>query len=72
MKPNDFPRLRLELETRVQARTGRRVKNLNILLSPEGVVLEGNTYTYYDKQLAQTSIRDLLPEVRLQNAIIVA
>jgi len=72
MLPADFSRLLLELETRVQSRTGRRVRNLDIQLSPDGVVLKGMTRTYYDKQLAQHSIRELLPNVFLNNAIVVA
>lgn len=72
MKPNDFPRLREELETRVQARTGRRVRNLAIQLSPDGVTLQGNTLSFYDKQMAQHGVREVLPEVQLNNAIIVA
>jgi hypothetical protein len=69
---NDFPSLREELETRIRARTGRRVRNLDVNLSPEGVVLKGQTETFYVKQLAQTSVRDVLPGVRLDNAIQVA
>lgn len=72
MKPNDFPRLRQELETRVRARTGRRVRNLDIQLSPDGIVLQGNTLSFYDKQLVQHSVREVLPDVRLLNAIVVA
>lgn len=72
MKPIDFPQLRQELETRVQTRTGRRVRNLMIQLSPEGITLQGNTLTFYDKQLAQHSVREFLPDVRLNNAIVVA
>ena len=72
MKPTDFPRLRQELETHVRSRTGRRVRNLMIQLSPEGVVLEGNTMSFYDKQMAQHSVREVLPDVRLNNAIVVS
>jgi hypothetical protein len=60
-----------ELERRVQDRTGRRVRNLTIELSPERVVLHGRANTYHVKQLAQHGIRDLLPQVRLENAIVV-
>lgn len=70
--PNDLPRLRTEIENRVMAATGRRVRNLDIKLSAEGVVLEGQTATYYVKQLAQHGVRELLPDVRLDNAIQVA
>lgn len=72
MKPNDFPRLRQELETHVRARTGRRVRDLAIELSPEGVLLQGKTMCFYDKQMAQHSVREVLPDVRLNNAIVVA
>jgi hypothetical protein len=60
-----------ELESRVQTRTGRRVRNLAIELAPERVVLKGHTATYYIKQLAQQEIRDCLPHVCLENAIVV-
>jgi hypothetical protein len=63
--------LERELETRVQSRTGRRVRDLAIELAPERVVLRGQTATYYIKQLAQQEIRDCLPHVHLENAIVV-
>ncbi len=65
------PHLQEALEQRIQARTGRRVRNLAIELMPERVVLRGQATTYYIKQLAQHGVRDLLPQVRLDNAIIV-
>jgi hypothetical protein len=65
------PQLQQELERRVQNRTGRRVRNLAIELSPERVVLRGLAATYHVKQLAQHGIRDVLPQVRLENAIVV-
>lgn len=67
-----LPYLRLELESRVLARTGRRVRNLDIELSPERVVLRGQAATFHVKQLAQQGVREVLPEVRLENAIIVS
>jgi hypothetical protein len=63
--------LRQQLEQRVRARTGRRVRNLAIEMSPERIVLHGHADTYYVKQLAQHGVRDLLPQVRLENAIVV-
>jgi hypothetical protein len=65
------PQLQQELERRVQNRTGRRVRNLAIELSPERVVLRGLAATYHVKQLAQHGVRDVLPQVRLENAIVV-
>ena len=70
--PLDFPRLRKELETHVRARTGGRLRDLDIKLSPEGVVLLGSATTFYIKQLAQHGVRELLPDVRLRNDIVVA
>lgn len=65
------PHLRQQLEQCVQARTGRRVRNLDIELTSERIVLRGHADTYYVKQLAQHGVRDLLPQVRLENAIVV-
>jgi hypothetical protein len=65
----DFPRLREKLETRVLARTGRRVRNLAIDLTPDRIVLRGMAMTFHIKQLAQQGVREVLPDVRLENAI---
>ena len=47
------------------------MRNLAIELSSERIVLRGRADTYYVKQLAQHGIRDVLPQVRLENAIVV-
>jgi len=70
MAPNFAP-LQKELENRVLARTGRRLRNLGIELFPERVVLSGQAATYHIKQLAQHEILGLLPDRRLENAIVV-
>jgi hypothetical protein len=67
----NFPHLHDELINRVLARTGRRVRNLDIELSPERVILHGQAASFHVKQLAQHGIREVLPEVRLENAITV-
>jgi hypothetical protein len=72
MSALDFPRLRKELESRVLARTGTRLSNLGIELSPEGIRLLGQTATFHVKQLAQHSVREIMPGVRLQNDIAVS
>jgi hypothetical protein len=69
---SDFPGLRQELEAHVRSRTGRRILGLDIQLSPECVVLNGKTHAFYIKQLAQQGVREILPDVRLENAIEVA
>lgn len=65
------PQLQFELERRVLARTGRRVRDLSVELNPGGVILRGRTTTYYLKQLAQQGVRDVLPQVKLENDIVV-
>jgi hypothetical protein len=60
-----------DLLEHVRCRTGRRVLGLTVEVQPEGVVLQGRTATYHVKQLAQQAVRELLPAVRLQNAIVV-
>ena len=60
-----------ELERRVQTRTGRRVRNLRVELTPERVVLRGQATSYYVKQLAFHGIRELLPRASVDNDIAV-
>ena len=61
-----------ELERHVLERTGHRIRGLHVEQEPERVVLHGQTASYYIKQLAQSGVRDLLPEVELENDIVVA
>jgi len=63
--------LHQELERCVHARTGGRIRDLAIELCPERVILRGYTSTFYVKQLAQHGVRDMLPSVGLENAIVV-
>jgi hypothetical protein len=63
--------LQCDLERQIQVRTGRRIRDLAVELTPGLVVLRGHTTTYYLKQMAQTGVRDLLPLVRLENDIVV-
>jgi hypothetical protein len=65
------PHLQRELEKRIQARTGRQVRGLAIELLAESIVLRGQAASYYIKQLAQHEVRDCLPHVHLENAIVV-
>ena len=63
--------LHAELEQHVYFRTGRRIHDLVIEVSAERVVLRGRTPSYYVKQLAQHGVREVLPAVSLENAIVV-
>jgi hypothetical protein len=53
-------------------RTNRGVWNLSVEILPERVILRGETQSFYAKQLAQESVRLLVPMTPLQNAIEVA
>jgi len=64
--------LRVELRNRVLARTGRRVRNLDVQFKAERIVLHGQAGSYHVKQLAQEGVQEFLPSVRLENAIVVA
>lgn len=63
--------LQNELENHVALRTARRIRNLAIEVGPGRVVLRGQASSYYLKQLAQHGVRELLPQVRLENSITV-
>jgi hypothetical protein len=64
--------LAVHLRNIVLQRTNRGIWNLAVEVLPERVVLRGETTTFYSKQLAQESIRKMLPTVMVQNAIEVA
>jgi hypothetical protein len=66
-----LPLSQAELEHQVQARTGRRVRNLAVELDEERIILRGHVSSYYLKQLAQHGIHDLLPQISVMNAIVV-
>jgi len=65
------PQFLSELERHLQAKTGHRVRDLAIEVRPEQVILRGHASSYHVKQLAQQSIRELLPEISLHNEIVV-
>jgi hypothetical protein len=68
----NYPELRQNLEHHIQNRTGRRIRDLAVELVAERIILRGHTTTYYAKQLAQQGVREVLPDARLENAIVVA
>jgi hypothetical protein len=63
--------LKDRLERHVRTRTGRRIRNLAIELDPNRVVLRGQASSFYVKQMAQQGIRDFLPNLLLENSIVV-
>lgn len=67
-QPHSFP-LQVEVERCVRDRTHHRVRDLAVEVRAERVVLRGRASSYYVKQLAQLGVREVLPEVSLENAI---
>lgn len=63
--------LRDALTERVHNRTGRRVSGLTVELAGGAVVLRGVARSYHVKQLAQHGAREVLPDAKLLNAIVV-
>lgn len=58
-----------ELKKLVEARTHRRIRDLDVEMRNGNLILRGRAGSYHLKQLAQHGILDVLPEVRLVNAI---
>jgi hypothetical protein len=59
-----------ELKRLVEERTHRRIRDLAVEMKNGGIVLlTGRAGSYHLKQLAQHGILDVLPQVRLVNAI---
>jgi hypothetical protein len=63
--------LQRQIESQILSRTSRRVRHLAVELCPERIVLRGRASTYHVKQLAQQGVREVLPHVSVENAIIV-
>lgn len=59
------------ISQRIEARLPGRVRNLQVRITGEGVVIEGFCATYYTKQLAQHAALGVLEDEHLENAIVV-
>lgn len=57
------------LEALVQGRVGRRLRDLRIIVRPNGIVLQGRASTYHAKQLAQHAVMDATDMPILANEI---
>lgn len=51
----------LELESRVQSLLVGRVRDFQIFVVDNGIVLRGTTRSYYAKQLAQHAVQQAIP-----------
>ena len=48
-----------QVETLIQRRVGGRIRDLRVLVRPDGVILQGRAATYHAKQVAQHAVMDL-------------
>jgi hypothetical protein len=63
--------LEQKIRKRIQARLHGRIRNLNVRVLSDLVILEGQCATYYTKQLAQHAAMGILEDEHLDNAIVV-
>jgi hypothetical protein len=57
------------LESLLVRRLGNRVRDLRVLIRPEGMILQGRAATYHAKQLAQHAAMELADLPILANRI---
>lgn len=65
------PTLSETLAARIATRTGGRVRGLAVEVRADGVTLRGRAGSFHVKQLAQQGVREVVPLLRLENAIVV-
>lgn len=61
--------LAARIERAIQQETGRGVRNLNVEVGPENVVMTGFCSTYYCKQLAQHAAMSVARTIGMINSI---
>lgn len=59
------------LTEKIHDRTGRRVQNLAVEMTGGTVVLRGRASSFHVKQLAQSGVREVLPQAAVRNGIVV-
>jgi hypothetical protein len=65
------PNLNELLRQRVSKWTSRRIKNLAVEIDGSRVILRGQAKSFHIKQLAQRGAQEVLPNAKLENAIVV-
>jgi hypothetical protein len=72
MISNSIPNLDAEqAEVMLRQQLGGKIRELHVVLRPEGVVLQGSAVSYYGKQLAQHFAHQLIGRPVLANEIAV-
>lgn len=64
--------LAIAIRQRIETRLIGRIRDLNVRIQGNTVVLEGRCATYYTKQLAQHAALGVLEDEQLENTIVVA
>ena len=59
------------LESMLLRRLGNRVRDLRVILLPDGLILQGRTATYHAKQIAQHAAMEVADMPILANEIVV-
>ncbi|WP_397568099.1 hypothetical protein [Schlesneria sp. T3-172] len=67
--PQQLRELLGQVEQAVHARTGGRIRGLQVRVDEGCVVVSGSTSTYYNKQLATHAIRDTVEDLAVQNEV---
>jgi hypothetical protein len=65
------PNLSELLLQRISKWTGRRVQDLTIEIGSGRLILRGRAKSFHVKQLAQRGAQEILPNAKLENAIVV-
>jgi hypothetical protein len=58
-----------ELEAHIQYKLGGQVRDFQVVIADQGLVLRGRARTYYAKQLAQHAVLEVTPVPILANEI---
>jgi hypothetical protein len=69
MVPTPNPAVITEVEAHVQARLNKRVRDFQLVIIGNGLVLRGCAATYYAKQLAQQAVMEATTLPILANEI---
>ena len=59
------------LENMLQRRLGNRIRDLRVVVLPEGLILQGRAATYHAKQIAQHAAMELADLPIVANDIVV-
>lgn len=60
VKPRENEELAFTLERQVRRRTGGRIRQLSVSVSPGRIVVRGISHTFYSKQLALHAVLEVL------------